>query len=271
VTGASRGIGAATAGALGGMGARLILGCRDSERGDRVRLEIESRFLGATAEVLRLDLMDLDSVRRFARQVGDAVDRLDVLVNNAGVMPLRPGVTAQGFDECFGVNYLGHFLLTHALLPLLRRSDDARVVHTSSSVHRWAALDLDRVRGEAPVHWARAYARSKLACLLFSNELARRAAADGIASNAIHPGVVATGIVRGFPRWLQPAMKLFASPQRGARSAVHLASSEAVPGVTGKYFAACRERAPRGLGSDRALAEQLWERSVVWCDLDGAG
>ncbi|GGW81177.1 oxidoreductase [Streptomyces lomondensis] len=200
VTGANSGLGLVTARELARKGARVVLACRSEARGnaavDRIRAELPE----ARVELGRLDLGDLASVRAFA--TGFPYERLDVLVDNAGVMALPYGTTADGFETQFGVNHLGHFALTGLLLPVLLAAPVARVVTVSSPMHALANIDMNDLNSERRYRRWIAYARSKTANLLFTHELARRAAAHGTAlvAAAAHPGYAATNLQTAGPR-----------------------------------------------------------------------
>ncbi|OKK14249.1 short-chain dehydrogenase [Streptomyces sp. CB00455] len=204
VTGASGGIGLETARVLAERGARVLLACRDAERG----LAAAARIGGRT-EVVRVDLASLDSVRGAARDIRRRVDRLDLLVNNAGVMFPEYGRTQDGFEPHFGVNHLGHFALTGLLLGLMRDVPGSRVVSVASLAHRAAVrgVGVAEVRGARGHRSVMAYGRSKLANLMFARELQCRLTAAGAetVSVAAHPGLSATGLWHdGAPGWLRP-------------------------------------------------------------------
>ncbi|MFF3976888.1 oxidoreductase [Streptomyces sp. NPDC001828] len=194
VTGANSGIGLVTARELARRGARVVLACRSEARGKEAEERVRSEVPGARAEFRRLDLADLASVREFAAQL--PYERLDLLINNAGVMALPYGRTADGFETQFGVNHLGHFALTGLLLPRLRAAGAARVVCVSSGMHVLGNVDLRDLNSER--HYRRwvAYGRSKSANLLFVHELARRLGAVGsdVVAAAAHPGYAATNL-----------------------------------------------------------------------------
>jgi NAD(P)-dependent dehydrogenase (short-subunit alcohol dehydrogenase family) len=198
VTGANSGLGLRTAEALAAKGASVLMGCRDATRGEAARSEVAAGATGPSPEVVPLDLADLGSVRDAAQSVADTVERLDVLVNNAGVMAMPLRHTADGFELQFGTNHLGHYALTGLLLPALRRADGPRVVTVSSNLHRmgrndWSDPNWERRRY---LRWP-AYGQSKLANLLFTRELARRAheAGSSLVAVATHPGNSATHLL----------------------------------------------------------------------------
>ncbi|NEC64832.1 oxidoreductase [Streptomyces sp. SID9727] len=194
VTGANSGIGLVTARELARCGARVLLACRDERRGEEAAARIRYAVRGADVEFARLDLADLSSVRAFAE--GFRADRLDLLINNAGVMALPYGRTADGFETQFGVNHLGHFALTGLLLPKLLAAGGARVVTVSSGLHALGNIDMGDLNSERNYRRWTAYGRSKTANLLFVHELARRLAAAGSAlvAAAAHPGYASTNL-----------------------------------------------------------------------------
>ncbi|GLP70158.1 oxidoreductase [Streptomyces sp. TUS-ST3] len=200
VTGGNSGIGYVTARELARRGARVVLACRSEARGVQARDRLVGEVPGAQAEFARLDLGDLASVREFAATY--PYDRLDLLINNAGVMALPYGTTADGFETQFGTNHLGHFALTGLLLPTLLATPAARVVTVSSTAHTLANIDIDDLNSERRYRRWIAYARSKTANLLFVHELARRLAAHGsdVIAAAAHPGYAATNLQATGPR-----------------------------------------------------------------------
>jgi NAD(P)-dependent dehydrogenase (short-subunit alcohol dehydrogenase family) len=203
VTGANSGLGLRTAVALAGAGARVLLACRNAEKAATALESVKAEATGPSPEVVALDLSDLASVTACAATVDQAVERLDVLVNNAGVMALPKRRTADGFEMQFGTNHLGHFALTGRLLPTLLRAPEPRVVTVSSNAHKFGAMRWDDLNWEDGRYakW-RAYGQSKLANLLFSGELQRRATAAGTAltAAAAHPGYASTNLAGTGPQ-----------------------------------------------------------------------
>ncbi len=242
ITGANSGLGFEAARLLAAKGARVILAVRDVTRGERAVAEIRRSVPAADLAVLPLDLASLASIRRAAAEVLRSEERLEVLINNAGVMAIPRRLTADGFEMQFGVNHLGHFALTGLLLPLLLRTPAARVVTVSSGAHVIGRINFDDLHGERRYHpWA-AYAQSKLANLLFAYELQRRLAAAGskTISVAAHPGYAATNLQRVGPEmsgsklgmWLMAASNrlLAQSAAMGALPEVYAATSPRVQG-----------------------------------------
>ncbi len=268
ITGANSGIGLEAAVALTRMGADVSITARDAAKGTAAVEEIHRRG-GVSPRLFDLDLSDLASVRRCADEVVDSIDRLDVLVANAGLTLSTRAETVQGFEYLFGVNHLGHFALFERLRDLLVASAPARVVVVSSDMHRVAyrGLAFDDLQSERAYRSWDAYGKSKLANLLFTREAARRLRGTGVAVNAAHPGLVKTNfggegdtrltqqVVRALPR----VVALDAS--EGADTIVHLASSPEVEGLTGGYFSNRRAVSPSRHALDDDAATRLWSVS----------
>jgi len=265
VTGASSGIGRATAIGLAAEGAHLLLVGRTPERCEETLAEIRRRTGRDDAVMLRADLSSLKEVRRLAEEILARADRLHVLLNNAGVTLLRRETTVDGFEATFATNHLAYFLLTGLLLPRLRESAPARIVNVASHVHRFGRLDLDDLQNERRYGAMRVYGQSKAANILFTQELARRIAGSRVTANALHPGGIRSNLGRSrgpFAEALRRVVGLFLkSPEEGARTSLYLACAPEVEGVSGRYFAKCRERMPAAHARDPELARRLWERS----------
>jgi NAD(P)-dependent dehydrogenase (short-subunit alcohol dehydrogenase family) len=269
ITGASAGIGKATASELAARGANVALLCRDPAKAEAARAEIRARTPAAEVDVLALDLRSLASVRACAHAVLERYPRVDALLNNAGVVPSSLRLTDDGFEEQIGVNHLGHFLLTSLLLERLVASAPARVVTVSSMMHAGGAIDFASFRGPAKYNTIAAYRQSKLANVLFANELARRVTGRGVTSNSLHPGGVATEIMREANWFIRFGMGLVgATPEKGARTSIQLASAPELERTTGKYFVSGREKAPDAAALDEGLAKRLWDESA---ELVGVG
>jgi retinol dehydrogenase-12 len=267
ITGASTGIGRVTALELARRGAELVLAGRSPERHAPVVEAIKRETGNAAVEFLPLDLGELSSVRRAAAALIAGQRPLHVLINNAGVAG-APGLTADGFEPAFGINHLGHFLLTTLLLDRLRASAPARVVTVASRAHlrvkgiEWAALSQPK----ATVTGLREYSVSKLCNVLFSAELARRLAGSGVTTYALHPGVIASDIWRRVPWPVRPIMNAFMEPLEGsAATTLHCAAAPEAAGETGLYYAKSRVARASRVAEDAALAAELWVRSEAWC------
>jgi NAD(P)-dependent dehydrogenase (short-subunit alcohol dehydrogenase family) len=267
VTGATQGIGYEAARAIARLGARVILTARDRARGERAASTISAES-GATVELVLCDFASLASIRAAAAEVRERASALHVLLNNAGALYLERRESVDGLELTFATNHLGYFLFTRLLEELLVRSAPARIVNVASAAHRVARRgpsfdDLERRRGYSGF---RVYGETKLMNILFTRELARRLAGTGVTANSLHPGVIASGFGtnnRGVLGWLMrhATRYVFSTPEEGAATSVFLCTSPEVEGVTGKYFARCREVRPRPQAEDDEAARRLWELS----------
>jgi NAD(P)-dependent dehydrogenase (short-subunit alcohol dehydrogenase family) len=266
VTGATSGIGLEASLQLARRRARVLMVGRDSARTEAAAADVIAR--SGSKDVLHFlcDFSSQAEIRKLGASVLSRVDRLHVLVNNAGGVNKVRRVTVDGIEATFAVNHLGYFLLTSLLRDLLVKSAPARVVTVASIGHRRGTLDFDDLGFERGYGIMKAYARSKLANVLFAAELARRLAGTGVTSNSLHPGSVATNIWSGAPLWAKPIISIFFRPffisvPEGARSLVTLATDPALEGVTGQYYENGQAVEPAPLARDLALAKRLWERS----------
>lgn len=247
-------------------GARVGVVGRDLARTRRVAAEIAALRPGAQVDAFAADLSSQRDVRELASEVIDRYPQLHVLVNNAGGSWANRHVTADGLEHTFAVNHLAPFLLTALLLDHLRASAPARVVTVSSGAQAMGRIDFEDLMGERRYSGQRAYNQSKLANVLFTYELARRLDGTGVTATVLHPGVVRTSFAAEDP---SPGMRLFLpvvrpfmkTPEQGAATSVHLASSPDVEGVTGQYFANSRPRRSSAASYDVATAARLWEVS----------
>lgn len=268
VTGANSGVGLASAIGLASAGARVVLACRNPARAEAAVAEVRTRSGNDEVESYRLDLADLGSVRAFAEELR-GLDRVDVLVNNAGLILDRRQETAQGFEATFGINHLGHFLLTALLLDQLRAAPAARIVNVASEAHRMAVGglswgDLDR---HARYHPWRVYGESKLANILHAEGLSRRLEGTGVVAHSVHPGAVRTNFARegdthgATARLIEIGAPLLSTPEQGARTSLHVATSPEAGRCSGCYWV--RERPARVARWTRhpGDVEQLWVTS----------
>ena len=265
ITGANTGIGRATAEDLARRGGKVFVACRSAQKGRAAVAEIAAATGNDAVAFLPLDLADLASIRDCAAEFLALEEPLHVLINNAGVAGTR-GLTKDGFELGFGINHLGHFALTTALLDRLAASAPARVVTVASDAHYQAkGIDFEAVRKPTASRTGlREYAVSKLANVLFSAELARRTEGSGITTYALHPGVVASDIWRRVPWPVRPLMKLrMLTTEQGARTSLLCATSPEVAQATGRFYDNSRERAPSAVATPE-LARALWERSEAW-------
>jgi len=277
VTGGNAGIGKETAVALARAGASVTVTARDAAKGQAALDEIRTRSGSADVDVMDLDLASFASVREFASRYADAHASIDVLVNNAGLMLTSFRQTVDGNEMTFQVNHLGPFLLTNLLRDPLVAAGDARVVNVSSDAHKQGGktLDFDALQSPGGVNARNSmnvYGRTKLENILFTRELARRWAADGVTTNAVHPGFVRSGFGRDGDGGklfdvLMPVIQLIAlSAEQGAYTSVYVASSPEVADVTGKFFVKCKPVTPSAAAQDDAAAARLWDVSA---DLTG--
>lgn len=265
VTGSSRGIGFHTARALALKGAHVILVGHNADRGEQARERIAEAAGDDAARFFLADLSAQEQVRRLARDVRDRYAHLDVLVNNVGALFMERQETVDGLEMTFALNHLSYFLLTGLLLDLLKESAPARIVNVSSDTHRQVEMDFDHLQSEQGYRGFRAYARSKLANLLFTHELARRLEGSGVTVNALHPGFVNSNFYRRLGilgLLVTPFAALFGkSAQEGAKTPVYLASSPEVAGVSGEYFIDCEPTPPSPASRDEEAARRLWRVS----------
>jgi NAD(P)-dependent dehydrogenase (short-subunit alcohol dehydrogenase family) len=248
----------------------VVITSRNEERGRAAGDEIVERSGSQDVEVMPLDLASFRSIRSFADDVLHRFDRLDVLVDNAGLIHRRRTETEEGFETTFGVNHLGHFLLTDLLLERLRASSPARIVVVASDAHKGArrGLDFDDLQSTRHYRWGNAYSKSKLANIYFARELARRLDGSGVTVNALHPGFVRSDFGRGgdlgpvYGWGIKYLAGPFAiSPEKGALTTIYLASSPEVDSVSGGYFYKCKPATPSAVARDDASARRLWDAS----------
>jgi retinol dehydrogenase 12 len=264
ITGANTGIGLATAHALAARGGRVHVACRSPEKGQAAVAGIRETTGSDQVAFLQLDLADLGSVREAARTFLALGEPLHVLINNAGVAGRR-GLTKDGFELIFGVNHLGHFAFTTALLENLT-SSRARIVNVASDAHLQATgIDLDRLRRPARTMAAmHEYAVSKLCNVVFTQELARRLAGTGVTAYALHPGVVASDIWRRVPWPVRPLItRRMLSVDEGAETSLYCATAPELADVSGRYYEKCAEREPSPVATPE-LGERLWAHSEEW-------
>jgi NAD(P)-dependent dehydrogenase (short-subunit alcohol dehydrogenase family) len=268
ITGATSGIGLAAAEALAAKGASLALVGRDRARGEAALARVRAAAPGVRAPMHYADLLSMAEVRRLGAELQAACPRIDVLVNNAGALFQEREVTGDGLERTFALNHVTYFLLTRLLRDRLAASAPARVVSVASRAHeRAAGLDFDDLNLERGYTGWKAYARSKLANILFTRELVRRLAGTGVTANCLHPGFVASRFGdnnRGLFRWgIALAKRLTAiSEERGAETVVYLASDPAVGQATGGYFVQSGPATPSAAAQDDEAARRLWEISA---------
>ncbi len=272
VTGATAGIGKVTATSLAAQGAQLVVAGRNQQKAKDSVQQIIATTGNSSVDYLLADFSDLQQVREMAADFKARYPRLDVLVNNAGAFFNGRQDTPYGVEKTFLVNHLAPFLLTNLLLDTIQTSAPARIVNVSSDAHKYGSIDFDDLAYHHKYSGMKGYARSKLANVLFTYELARRLDAEQVTVNALHPGHIATDIWKTNFKVIGPALKwvmsLFAlTPEEGADNTIYLASSPEVEGVTGQYFVKREPADSAPLSYDEDIAHRLWEISAALTSL----
>jgi NAD(P)-dependent dehydrogenase (short-subunit alcohol dehydrogenase family) len=272
VTGGSSGIGQFTALGLARMGAAVVITARDPKRLVETAAWLRAQVPGADVEAEQADFASLKSVRAMAARIAERHPRLDLLVNNAGLVMARRTVTEDGFEAIFQINHLAPFLLTDLLLPALKAAGNARIVTVASNASLRSTIDFDDLQLEKGWGPMKVYGRSKLMNILFTVELARRLDGTGITVNALHPGFVGSRIGnKGWAvDWLWALIKpLVLSPAQGAETPIYLASSPAAAGVSGEYFYKKKPIRANALAYDAGAAKRLWQVSAEMTGIAG--
>jgi retinol dehydrogenase 14 len=267
ITGGTGGIGKATAIGLALLGARVGITGRDLARAKQAAADIRAASGNAAIDAFAADMSSQAEVRRLAVDVLDAYPKLDVLVNNVGGFWAHRHLTTDGLEHTFAVNYLAPFLLTNLLLDRVKNSAPARVVTVSSGVQATGHIDFDDLQGARNYSGERAYNQSKLAVVMFTNELARRLAGTGVTANSLHPGMVRTNFgAEDQAGWFAIAgrmlLPLLKAPAQGAETSIYLASSPDVEDVTGQFFADRKPKTANKLAYDTNLTARLWQISA---------
>jgi NAD(P)-dependent dehydrogenase (short-subunit alcohol dehydrogenase family) len=269
ITGGTDGIGKAAAYGLAVQGAKLLVHGRDRDKGERAVAELKARSGNPAIEFLQAEFSSLAEVRRFAAAIVERAPRVDVLVNNAGTIFVKRGLSKDGYELTFAVNHLAPFLLTHLLLDALKGAAPSRIVTTASGAHRRAKLAFDDLQSERNYSPMGAYGTSKLANVLFTRALAKRLEGTAVTATCLHPGLVRTNfgthnakdvsslakIIIGF------VMRFARTPEKGAETVIYLASSPQVEGASGGYYVDCKPAMTSQLAKDDAAAERLWQVS----------
>jgi NAD(P)-dependent dehydrogenase (short-subunit alcohol dehydrogenase family) len=266
ITGGNSGIGKETAVALARAGAGVVITARDQARGEAAVVDIRSRSGSQEIDLVVFDLASLASTEAGAAAINDRCPRIDVLVNNAGVVLSDRSQTVDGFESTFAINHLGPFLLTQRLMDRIIASGPSRIVNVSSTAHRSArrGMSFDDLQSTKRYSSMSVYGESKLANILFTTELARRLQGTRTTANSLHPGTVATGYGRdgdthGFLTFGLKLIKPFVlTAEKGARTSIYVASAPEVADVTGAYFVKCKRRPTSKAGQDDAAAARLW-------------
>jgi NAD(P)-dependent dehydrogenase (short-subunit alcohol dehydrogenase family) len=265
ITGATEGVGKATATELVSKGFAVVLAARNAAKADAVKAEIRATT-GGEVEIILADLTSLKAMYQLAESFKRRYPRLDVLINNAGIFMPKRVLTEDGFEACYQVNYLSHFLLTHLLLDELKKSDQGRIINLSSSVYTVGKFDAQNLQSEKRFSVMGAYAASKLFMLLFSIELAERLKGTSITVNAVHPGIARTQMMLRAPGMFKVvsylALPFSVSPEKGAATSVYLASSQDIRRISGAYFTNCQEKKVRTKFDTKGYKDLLWNISA---------
>ncbi|XP_064202191.1 retinol dehydrogenase 12-like [Anguilla rostrata] len=265
ITGANTGIGKETAKDLAKRGARIIMACRDMGRAESAHKEVVEDSKNQNIVVRKLDLADTKSIREFAEVINKEEEQVNILINNAGIMMCPFSKTVDGFEMQFGVNHLGHFLLTHLLFDLIKKSAPARIINLSSMAHAWGTIKLDDINSEKGYSDKKAYGQSKLANILCTRSLAQRLQGTGVTVYAVHPGVVQTELWRHLSAPLKvtfAVMKPFTKTSvQGAQTSIYCAVAPELENETGQYYSDCAQANPSTAAKDDVMAQKLWELS----------
>jgi len=269
ITGANTGIGKTTALDMSRRGAKVVMLCRDMERAEMAAADIRDDTKGEVI-VHKLDLADLASVRECAEQLGNSLEKIDILINNAGIMACPKMKTKDGFEMQFGTNHLGHFLLTNLLMPQLKKAaPGARIVNVSSLAHTNGRMNWDDINYDnTPYDRFKSYSQSKLANVLFTKELARKGEGSGVNAYALHPGVIKTELGRHM-EGMGPIMKMMwrccgafiKTPESGANTTIYCSVEESIADHNGRYYSDCAEKRPASQAENMDDAKKLWELS----------
>jgi NAD(P)-dependent dehydrogenase (short-subunit alcohol dehydrogenase family) len=272
VTGASSGIGKVTALELAKMGATVVMVSRDQQRGEKALSEVKTVSGNENVELVLTDLSSQKSIRELVEHFKEKYKRLDLLMNNAGVMVKDRRLTEDGIESTFAINHLAYFLLTNLLLDVIKESSPARIINVTSNGHKVGAMDLDNLNAEKSYNDQLIYCQSKLANVLFTYELARKLVGTGVTVNCLHPGIVKSNFGRDgsmFYRFLLTTVlrPFMISPETGAETSIYLATSPEVEEVSGKYFVKKKAVKSSKKTYDLELAQKLWEISAKMTQL----
>ncbi len=266
ITGTTNGIGKVTAMELARQGHTIVMANRNREKAEQVAGEIRAVTGNNNVSLLDLDLSSLDSVRQCAEQFKSCHDKLDILLNNAGLTSASEVITEDGYELQFAVNCLAQLLFTLELLPVLEAAAPSQVIFVTSMMHKFGKLDFDSFQGWAKYGGNASYSQSKLAMMLIAVELAQRLEHKQIAVNTLHPGAVNTGIFDNYPKLVQFLVRrLLISPEKGAQTSLYLAGLDASTMPTGTYFVNSKPAKMGKLVNDTQLREKLWAQCCEYC------
>ena len=261
ITGCSSGIGKATTIDLAKKGFEIIMLVRDCEK-SRIAFE-EIKTVSKSKTVIKyVDLSSLDSIKKSAEEIKSEYNKIDVLINNAGVFKRSFETSKDGYEMSLAVNYFATFALSIFMLPLLRKSNQARIINLTSEMYKNGNVNLDNNFSIDKFDCNKAYANSKLLVIYFTKELANKLESENITVNCVHPGVVGTDVFREYPKWFAKLMNLMISkPTDGAKPSIFLASSDDVKNTSGKYFYKSKQKETDNIANDINLSRKIWEKT----------
>jgi NAD(P)-dependent dehydrogenase (short-subunit alcohol dehydrogenase family) len=269
VTGANSGIGKIVSTELARMGAQVVMVCRNPKSGDHAKSEIVNNSGNENVELLLADFRSMKSVRDMTSEFKANHKGLHVLLNNVAIIPTKRRVTPDGLEEQFEVNYLSHFLLTHLLLDALKASAPSRIINTSSGIHVRAKVDFEDLQSKRKYNAHRVYGNTKLMNILFTYELARRLRGTGVTVNAYTPGFSKTRLDREYSFLMRGMVSLMAKkPEKGAQTAIYLATSPELEALSGKYFQNMKTTESSRLSYDKEMGSRLWNISEKMAGLE---
>ena len=262
ITGCSSGIGKSTAIEMATLGYSILMLVRDSDKSRAAFDEIKTAAGSDDVKLSYVDLASQKSIRAAAAKMASEYQRIDVLINNAGVFKRKRAVSPEGIEMTLAVNYFAPFLLTNLLLPLVKGSPDGRIVNLSSELYKKGNINLTGSPSDGRFNGSKAYADSKLLLVMFTRELARRLAGSSILVNCLHPGVVATDVFREYPRWFAKLMnRLISKPEDAAKYVANLAMSSELDGISGKYFSKSKMEPINEKALSSESSKQVWAES----------
>ncbi len=268
VTGANSGIGKATALGLSRMGFRVVMVCRNAERGENARAEIIEKSGNKSVDLLICDVSSMSSVRKFAAEYTEKYSRLDVLINNAGAVFNTRSITEEGFERTLALDFLGPVLMSHELMPILRKSAPSRIINISSGLHKNGVVDLGNLQSEGKYNGMKVYSNTKLMLMMFTYEQAKRLQGSGVTANIVLPGFVATNLGNNSESLMSNILfkmvrPMQISPEKGAETVIYLASSDELRDVNGKCFEKTKQTQTAPQSYDQSMQLKIWEKANV--------
>jgi NAD(P)-dependent dehydrogenase (short-subunit alcohol dehydrogenase family) len=266
VTGANSGIGKATALGLARMGSRVVMVCRNMERGENARSEIIEKSGNKSVDLLICDVSSMSSIRKFAAEYSGKYPRLDVLINNAGAVFNTRSITEEDFERTFALDLLGPVLLSHELMPILRKNAPSRIINISSGLHKNGVVDLGNLQSDGKYNGMKVYSNTKLMLMMFTYEQARRLQGTGVTFNVVLPGFAATNLGKNSESLMSNILfrmvrPMQISPEEAAETVIYLASSDEVRDVSGKCFEKMKQRQTAPQSYDQDMQLKIWEKA----------